>query len=220
MRARHLLSSGALDPAWPAGGVALSFADSDEVNQVIVSDGAGGAIVTWQRDFDIIAQHVLASGALDPAYPNKGRSVCILPGEQHEPDMVATGAGGAIVTWMDNRDGLTDIYALQVLQAGPVGVPDPTVSAGISFARPSPNPARGSVALRYALPRESNVRLGIYDASGRRVRELASGTQPAGAHATAWDLRDETGRAVGAGLYFARLEAAGQVVVEKVAALK
>ena len=36
---------------------------------VIVPDGAGGAIVTWQDGAtDIFAQHVLASGVLDPAF--------------------------------------------------------------------------------------------------------------------------------------------------------
>jgi hypothetical protein len=52
------------------------------------------------------------------------------------------------------------------------------------------------------------------------VRELASGAQPAGEHAIAWDLRDQSGRAVGAGLYFARLEAAGQALTRKLATLQ
>ncbi len=220
LRARHLLASGALDPAWPAAGVALSVADTDEVNQVIASDGAGGAIVAWQRAFDIVAQHVLASGAIDPAYPARGRAVCRFPRLQHEPDIVAAGTNGAIVTWMDTRDGLHDIYALQVLEAAIVGVPDRTEQEGIALARPNPNPARGRIALHFDLPRESSVRLAIYDAGGRRVRELASGTQGPGAHSVSWDLRDEAGHAVAAGLYFAQLEAEGRVVVRRFSALK
>jgi FlgD Ig-like domain len=219
-RANHLLTTGALDPAWPANGVTLSISNLDEVGQVIASDGAGGAIVAWDREFDIFAQHVLASGALDPAYPPQGLSVSSFPHEQHEPDIVAAGVGGAIVTWEDNRDGLEDIYAFQVLASGAVGVTDPPASGGIAFARPSPNPARESIALRFALPRESSVRLAIYDTSGRQVRELASGTQSAGPHAVTWDLHDEGGRAVGAGLYFARLDAGGQTLVQKLTTMK
>ena len=57
----------------------------------IVSDGAGGAIVTWMdgrsgiTDFDIFAQHVLASGVVDPAWLADGIALCTAPG----PQMVA-----------------------------------------------------------------------------------------------------------------------------------
>ena len=220
MRAQHVLATSALDAAWPVGGKALSFANSEETSQVMVSDGAGGAIVAWQRSFDIFAQHVLVSGALDATYPAGGLPVCVLgPSLQHEPDMVAAGPGGAIVAWMDTRDDASDIYALQVLATGTVGVPAPTVPGEIALARPSPNPARGPVTLRFALPREAPVRLGIYDVSGRQVRELASGRQTAGEHVLDWDLRDEFGHAVGAGLYFARLELEGRVLTHRVARL-
>ena len=77
-----------------------------------------------------------------------------------------------------------------------------------------------TVTLRFALQHQARVRLGIYDVGGRRVRELASGAQAAGEHALAWDLRDEAGRSVGAGLYFARLEAEGQVLTQKLATLR
>jgi hypothetical protein len=76
MRAAHVLATAALDPAWPAGGVPLSSFDCDEVAPVIASDGAGGAIVVWQQCFDIFAQHVLASGQLDFAYPARRSRTC------------------------------------------------------------------------------------------------------------------------------------------------
>src|SRR5262249_25831620 len=155
MRAAHLLATGIPDPAWPVGSVPPSFSDHCEENtQVIASDGAGGAIVAWQRCVDIFAQHVLASGVLDPTYPASGRAVAALPvSQQHEPDMVATGGGGAIVTWEDTRDGLNDIYALQVLQAGTVGVPLPATPPGVRLPRPRPNPAPGSLARPVPMPR-------------------------------------------------------------------
>jgi len=223
--AHHVLASGALDPAWPASGRSLGFTPTEATNQIIASDRAGGAIVAWQQGnevtaFDIFAQHVLASGALDPAYPVNGLAICALPGLQHEPSIVGTADGGAIVTWEDTRDGLNDIYALQVLAAGTLDVPGPTAPPGVVFARPSPNPARGAVSLRFTLPSAATVTLAIYDASGRRVRELGSGAQPAGNHVIAWDLRDEAGRAVGAGLYFARLRTEGHQLTQRILALR
>jgi len=64
------------------------------------------------------------------------------------------------------------------------------------------------------------VRLAIYDASGRRVRELVSGTEPAGTHDVVWDLRDESGQPVPAGVRFARLDVDGQALTGKVVTVR
>jgi hypothetical protein len=218
VRAQHVLPAGVVDPAWPAQGTALSFALSEENFPAIVSDGAGGGIVTWRVSFDIFAHHILASGALDPAYPVNGRAVCNLPDLQQEPAIVATGPGGAIVTWRDRRDGISfDIYAKQVDETGTVGAGNPPSVREITFAPPSPSPATGPVTLRFALPRDAVATLGIYDALGRRVRALARGDQSAGVHALTWDLRNESGNAANAGIYFARLEVEGHVLTHKLA---
>jgi flagellar hook assembly protein FlgD len=51
------------------------------------------------------------------------------------------------------------------------------------------------------------VELTIYDARGRRVKRLVSGTLPAGPHQAAWQGRDESGRPVAPGVYFVRMTA-------------
>jgi hypothetical protein len=222
MYAQHVTALGAVDPAWPADGRALSLTERQQDHGAIASDGAGGAIVAWEDSFDIVAQHVLASGALDSAYPDTGRPVCNLSSQQAGPAVVATGGGGAIVTWADSRNAPTtgvDLFALEVLAAGTVSVPA-TVPPTVTFARPSPNPASGIATLSFTLPRAGGVRLAIYDIAGRRVRELASGATPAGEHAIRWDLRDDAGHAVGAGLYFARLETEGLTFTKKLTALR
>ncbi len=217
MYAQHVTAAGIVDPAWPPAGKALSTSELQQSNAGIVTDGAGGAIVAWQENGDIFAQHVLLSGALDSTYPGTGRPVVNLPSGQGTPALAATGGGGAIVAWSDTRGGAgLDIYAMQVLAVDTVtGVPGPPARSGITFERPKPNPARGPFTLSFALPRETRVRVNIYDAAGRRVRELASGALPAGQHALAWDLRDQGGQAVGAGIYFARLEAEGDSFTKK-----
>ncbi len=93
----------------------------------------------------------------------------------------------------------------------------PGESHRISFAAPSPNPAVQDVTLRYTLSRDAHVRLAVYDAAGRRVRELAAGVETAGGHVIGWDRRDQGGHDVGSGIFFARLEAEEQVLTRKVA---
>lgn len=60
----------------------------------------------------------------------------------------------------------------------------------------------------------------LYDASGRLVRTLATGTRSAGQHVTRWDGRDDAGNAVSSGVYFLRSKSAGSETAVKVTVLK
>jgi len=116
-------------------------------------------------------------------------------------------------------------FAVVVLTIGAasrvsVGVPGSTGSTAFSFVRPNPDPARRSLTLRYALPSSAAVRLSIYDVSGRQVRELMSGIQSAGTHEIPWDLRDESGQPVPAGIHFAQLEAEVRTLTAKLTAVR
>ena len=93
-------------------------------------------------------------------------------------------------------------------------------SVGLSLGRPSPNPALGAAWIAYSLPRAGRVRLAVYDLSGARVRDLLSGDQGAGPGRVRWDGRDAHGTLVRAGAYFVRLEAAGEVRVQRLALLR
>ncbi len=96
-----------------------------------------------------------------------------------------------------------------VLPVGAVGVDEPA-SAALALSLGSANPARGSAVLRWALPAEGEARLVVYDLAGRVVRELASGRAGAGEHMSTWDGRNGSGTLAPAGMYVARLEAAGR----------
>jgi hypothetical protein len=69
----------------------------------------------------------------------------------------------------------------------------------------SPNPTRGATNLGLSLPAGGAVTLTIHDLSGRKVRTLVAGEGTAGQSKQTWDLRDDAGRNVPVGLYFARL---------------
>jgi hypothetical protein len=115
---------------WAAGGVAVSTAANDQQTPTIASDGAGGAIVTWEdlrsgTNFDIYAQRVTSSGSLGgpapadcPIDPTVNVPLCTAANNQNNPTIVSDGTGGAIVTWDDYRSGSADIYAQRVNAAG------------------------------------------------------------------------------------------------------
>jgi hypothetical protein len=90
------------------------------------------------------------------------------------------------------------------------GVDDGPISAELAMRTPSPNPARSTSRIAWSQPRAGAARLDVYDVGGRHVRTLHDGFVPSGAHAESWNLTDESGARVGAGLYFARLAVAGE----------
>jgi Cohesin domain/FlgD Ig-like domain/Dockerin type I domain len=68
------------------------------------------------------------------------------------------------------------------------------------------NPA---TTIRYQLPKESSVKLQIYDLRGYVVRTLVNAKMKAGEATTAWDGKDEAGDRVPSGVYFYRLQVNG-----------
>jgi hypothetical protein len=81
--------------------------------------------------------------------------------------------------------------------------------------RNSPNPFRQGTRIAYDLPARSKVRLSIYDAGGRQVKELAGGWQEAGRYNLDWDGRDKSGRRCPSGIYFCSLRTEDRTAVRK-----
>ena len=100
---------------WAAEGVAVCAAPKHQDDVKIVSDGSGGAIISWKdgrSDYRIYAQRIDGSGAVQ--WAADGIPVCLYPNTQQVPEMVADGFGGAIIAWLDSRDNRADLYAQRV----------------------------------------------------------------------------------------------------------
>jgi len=91
----------------------------------------------------------------------------------------------------------------------------PHAEALIRSARPFP--ASETAMVPFWLQRGAAVKLGIYDATGRKVRSLVDGVRGAGEHLVGWNGRDDAGRSVASGLYFARLSWPGGSSVARAA---
>jgi hypothetical protein len=88
-----------------------------------------------------------------------------------------------------------------------------------ALAPPAPNPTSGAVRLGFAV-REGDIgSLNIYDISGRLVRSLVANVGGPISQSLHWDLDDNAGRRVAAGIYFARLETGNTTITRQVVLL-
>jgi hypothetical protein len=95
---------------------------------------------------------------------------------------------------------------------------DPPANGGFQYSlgRMAPNPFGGRTSFEFGLAVPGRVDLAVYDARGRRVRQLEDEMRPAGRYTMHWDGRDDGGRALAAGVYFVRLHANDYVASKRV----
>jgi len=108
---------------WDDNGTVICNATGDQEVSRIVSDGSGGAIITWEDlrgpNTDIYAQKINSAGITQ--WDDNGTVICNATGEQLYHQIASDGSGGLIITWRDNRNsGITntDIYAQKIDSTG------------------------------------------------------------------------------------------------------
>jgi hypothetical protein len=111
------------DADWTSNGVLLCGATSTQWETEIVADGSGGAIVIWKdyrsgTSYDIYTQRVDANG--NALWTADGVPICQASDSENELRLVSDGAGGAIISWQDNRGADIDIYAQRINAVGTV----------------------------------------------------------------------------------------------------
>jgi hypothetical protein len=78
-----------------------------------------------------------------------------------------------------------------------------------------PNPLQGIGCVEMMLAKGGDVRLSLFDITGRRARALAAGSFPAGRHRIALDVRG-----LAAGVYFLELRANKETLMQRAVLVK
>ena len=108
-----------------------------------------------------------------------------------------------------------------VVEPRTTGVADADPAAlGLLLLGNRPNPFNPSTEIHFNLPQRGRWTLGVYDVQGRLQRTLFSELREAGLAKATWDGRDDRGRALGSGVYLARLSGAGESRTGKMILLK
>ncbi|MBL8027639.1 MAG: T9SS type A sorting domain-containing protein, partial [Fibrobacteres bacterium] len=79
----------------------------------------------------------------------------------------------------------------------------------------NPNPFNPSSRISITLPSTTEMRLAVYDANGRFVKELFNGIRLSGTHNFTWNGTNTSGIKVSTGLYFYRLTAGKETRIIK-----
>ena len=107
---------------WGSNAVTVASGVGPQPSLTMTSDGDDGAIIAWE-DYrntygDIYAQRVNALGSVQ--WTTNGAAVCSAPGGQATPEIVADGMGGAVIAWLDGRNGPLQIFAQRIDSSGVV----------------------------------------------------------------------------------------------------
>ncbi|MCY3737494.1 MAG: T9SS type A sorting domain-containing protein [Gemmatimonadaceae bacterium] len=101
-------------------------------------------------------------------------------------------------------------FSISRVALGPSALPDQ-----FSLGQNYPNPFNPSTIIPYQLPLAAHVRLQVFNLLGQRIATLVEGEQPAGFHSARWNGTDDSGRAVGSGVYLYRLQSGSRVATER-----
>jgi photosystem II stability/assembly factor-like uncharacterized protein len=95
-----------------------------------------------------------------------------------------------------------------------------SLPTAFSLAQNYPNPFNPSTMIKYALPKNSDVKIVVYNAFGQQVRTLLDAKKEAGFHQIEWNGKNDAGHPVATGVYFYKLTAKDYVRTLKMLLVK
>ena len=187
------------------------------LTRVEAQSGAGGVTLTWatDRNAHLDGFNIYREDASGERVFIGGESVLEATADEVRFRFVdASPASGSGTYWLGARscsgpEGL--IGSLRVTTAALPG------ELALSV---SPNPVRGAARFSVAVPRGAELKLDVFDVSGRRVATPYAGRAGAGITRVDWKLRATDGTRVAAGLYFARLQGLGRTAITRVTVIE
>jgi len=112
---------------------------------------------------------------------------------------------------------------IPVFHPGALDVKDvntPSKPTVFTLAQNYPNPFNPKTMIRFALPKDSWVRLEVYNILGQKVKTLVDEKLAAGIKEVEWDGKDTKGLEVASGIYFYKIKADNFSDVKKMVMLK
>jgi hypothetical protein len=231
LRYQGISSNG--DILWEENGAVISLSPGFTDSFVITGFDDGVKVVIYEKDgaqetyygsyFDLGLKYISPDG--EPAFENS--MLCTAPYDQRYISAASMGHN-ALVSWTDNRAGVysedyaySSIYA-KIITSQPIHIIDPVLPppARVVLEQNYPNPFNPETTISFSLDMASSARLSIYNTRGQQVKTLLAADLAAGSHHAVWNGKDDLGNSVSTGIYFYKLEVAGQTQTRKMLLLK
>ncbi len=194
----------------PNGGEEFAGNDVVEITWS-ASDNVGVTSISILRSWD---GGVTFPDSIASEEPNDGSFMWTIPDSTNGTSRVRVIAEDAAgLAWYDDSDGDFSVDALS-------GIPDKTTPGLLALDQNVPNPFNPVTRIAYRIPTASRVMLGIYDVSGRLVRQLVDADLAANEYLATWDGLAESGETAAAGVYFYRLSADGKEIDRRMILIK
>jgi hypothetical protein len=213
--AQRVASSGAA--VWSNNGIAVCTAPNDQDWANPISDGSGGAIISWEDERaggtsrSVYAQRVNATGAVQ--WAANGVAISIATGYKSFSQILPVGSGDGIIVWGDERSGSNNrnIFAQRINANGTltsVRLSDQT-PASFSLEQNYPNPFNPSTKIKFSIPsvgaeHVQPVQLKVFDVLGREVATLVNENLNAGSYQVTFNAEG-----LASGVYLYRLTSGG-----------
>lgn len=195
---------------WADTGVTAWQVDAEIPTGSILPHISSNGIVAW-RDVGDESNWYDERGVLAQRVDTLGNvlwseEVLVCSTNGHEPRIVSTHDKGGITIWQDTRNGNIDLYSTRIDSLGnlPPGiVEDQPQIVPIQLEVVGGSVCLNQAELRFSLPHEVEASLTVYDASGRRIKELPI----VDGQKSIWDGYNSNHSLCPTGVYFVRLDA-------------
>ncbi len=206
--------------------ISAAVAEGDTVSAPFILSNTGD----WTLDFSIAVGDLLKHSS--------GPGPIIMATVVPDQGQVAPGASVAAVVYFDAGDLAPDTHVavMTISSTDPVrpellvplllhvsstsAAPGADLPRLVVFSGAVPNPFNPSTDLQFSLPADARVELDVFDVSGRKVRALLVADLSAGLHGVPWNGRDDAGRNLASGAYYARLTVDGVTTVKSVSLVR
>ncbi len=139
-------------------------------------------------------------------------------------DLVPIGAPELILSFSLNPGGKVDIGAVGLRLKGPASLglegPIDVHEPSLAISPNQPDPFTPPTRIEFAIATPQHVRVQVFDVAGRAARTLVDRMLPPGRYAETWDGRDDAGRRLTPGVYYARLAGNGAALSERMVMLR
>lgn len=167
---------------------------------------------TAQMTFEYDDAEILAAGLSE-----ENLTIAFFDSTWHSlPTIVDSEFNKATIT--TNRFGLFAISDIVITETGSENLA--VLPEEYRLLQNYPNPFNAETKIAYQLPKDSDVRLTIYNARGQFVRILLNRNQGAGYHTVSWNGKNENQQDVASGVYLYKIEANDFVQTKRLLLMK